>query len=450
MARAYNTFTVGDLIRLKGSFMVKGKTDQQVKEVLKQLEYIEKLGATNPAMYGLNYLNTFCKDADKDLPLLKEKEINKAIYEHFSSLHEGLKEFQEKSFKKLEQETIGIKEDLLNHEKIEIDSKIEKIDKEIKKLDGNLESYRRNFDDCEARILTNTRSLEELETKKRHLDEDMKLLEPSIVTEIKKIIKEGTWGYLGFDIAKKEFKFYLTKDAICTYVNPSAGVNKSLNLGRFLLLVSTIGSLRVERLWDTVNDTTFHPHIRETSICWGNKKQVVESNHTTGRIFNNVLILNQLILEYCPDNPFRTFDKFSSFSRFKNLKFLLDNVPKDIAETILGEEINVIDTHLTNIPTIDLKGNFIIGANFKDLVMHNDRLAIVISTLEEECNISYISELETKEATVYYIDLQIPDLSEDLLKLLVKKGIINEQEKKTYEKDREGAINLEPVEDIPF
>lgn len=458
MSKEYNAYTLGDIIRLKGGFMVRNREPEVEEKVKGQLEYLHKLATTKPEIYGMRYLKHFCYHENKDTPILETKDLNKAIFEFEQRLKPTSVDI-EQVYTKLEEATSGIKTQLFEQEKLTLENAVKELDKAIEINGQKQAKAKQKVLTLERNMFTYVRELDEKQVRLDNIKKDINLGEPGIINEIKKIINEGTWRFYKF--FEDEFFFYSSKDVILRYSNPAANINRAINMGKFKLTIDLNGGFYVfplygNRFREEDYEGHYHPHVSDSGeLCWGNKFDEIKDNRVRGEVYNNVMLLNQLLAVYHPGGPYWKFESAEKKEQYYTLDFVLDeNLPKEDIKAIIGDDRDLIDFELSGLKHIEPPvGLHMTGALKGDLLLSVGKLFVVTNPVDEtHCDVKLISEIKDEERKgVRTPDYKFPDLDENHLQILIEKGYINEDDIRRYKEGRDQLQELfRKGDDIPF
>jgi hypothetical protein len=137
--------------------------------------------------------------------------------------------------------------------------------------------------------------------------------------EIEKISKNQFWQFEKLVGDQDSPILYLQTSAECVVRHR----NDSLNFGKFRAKISLADpSIRVLPLSNNLhcNFRYYHPHVSgDGAVCWGNASGTVNDNLVDGKVSDVVQLLQSLLMYYNADNPYESFESFSSRgSRLRN------------------------------------------------------------------------------------------------------------------------------------
>lgn len=126
-----------------------------------------------------------------------------------------------------------------------------------------------------------------------------------IANEVRRLLTEGFWKFESY--TDGWLKLSTINDIVMSEINPSAGINRRVNMGKF------IGALRVKdaamRVWKFRNNvltkggSNYHPYVNyEGFICWGNAEATASRLLATGQVYEAYMLLGSLLGTYSPDS----------------------------------------------------------------------------------------------------------------------------------------------------
>lgn len=161
-----------------------------------------------------------------------------------------------------------------------------------------------------------------------------------IADELKELLTQGFWGFNQYNpagIVRLETK----NDIVMTEVNEKAGINRRINLGKFL------GELDVKRMKlrllpykDNIvlNSRRYHPYVdRDGEICWGNAATTASKMLTNGKVHSIYNLLSALLVTYDPTST--PWEHLAAFDRPINRKDIA--TPGETHEESGGEECEI-------------------------------------------------------------------------------------------------------------
>lgn len=313
VARPYEAYSISDLLRLKLSFMRKYAEPEKITE---QLEYVKALAQQNTLISNASYLSLLTVDKDRNNPILDKGEINKAIYQYL----EQFKITDEDLNKQVALLEAGLDDvnQAVPEQSNTLEDDIEDTSNNINGCLRDIASYERDILSFQNNLNSYNKTMDRLELELDQMNaQDNIAVEYWVVTEIRKVIAAGDWLFTGFHQGK--FHLISASDIICRHYLPAAGIDKSLDFGRFALSISMVGELSCRVLTNGIKlgdqrrdpfDNPEHPHISRGSICWGNMRTAIGNMRTNRQILAQVNILNQLLREYSANAPYRKFGSF--------------------------------------------------------------------------------------------------------------------------------------------
>jgi len=357
-SRTHASFTVFDLIRLKGGFMVRVGDNSELRDQIRtQLEYLGMLARSNRAIGHMLYLENFCLDGQKTSPLLDNGNLNKIAFEYVNrnkmdhTLNQAniIDSFGGQAAKRL----LDQQEKRLNRA---IEWETRASERHLASYAAKLQDAGGHYGEYESALATRINLLEQLDALEENNDGDGD--EPKIVGELRKIASSGSW--ILFYIDDDGFAdFYSAADIICSHTNPAAGVNMSVNMGRYTVRVNLSHSKisLVGKLYNNIGissrsfGSVIHPHSTTRSICWGSARQDVEQAALDGNLVRQFNLLDELLACYSPSNPYaalRTFNRHRANRMCTELNY--DEYPQWMLQDILGDKYDEqkwIDLHET-------------------------------------------------------------------------------------------------------
>jgi len=307
VARAYSAYTVGDIIRLNIGFMRKYENPDAVRD---QIKYVSLLAHANPYILNASYLALLCEDGDKNRPILDKSLINKTIFEYMQQFKSENVDDQLQLIDSIVSEYTS---NYPTSNTDDLSDRVRRLERNVADRISGLESYQVTNNGWLDDNSDNTREIEEIEEQIERQNNAPISKEHWVLSEARKIVAQGDWKLV--DNKNDKLYFVSSSDIYCRNFSPAAGIDKTLNFGKFLLTVDNKGRLRSYGLQDTIElqqRGPEHPHISGGSICWGNMRDDVDNLRVNRNIISAVQIFNQLLRDYSPTAPYR---RFSSFSR---------------------------------------------------------------------------------------------------------------------------------------
>jgi hypothetical protein len=149
---------------------------------------------------------------------------------------------------------------------------------------------------------------------RKHTVEQLKLsgaYDDSIYNAVVDILRNSFWQFITIDGPNAVFA--TTQPVIQKYVNPSANINISVNLGVIVAKIDlTEKSIRCERglsclsiISSSSRASYFHPHISSTGdICWGDASSDASNYLVNNNFYELFTLLQALLITYEPSNPY--------------------------------------------------------------------------------------------------------------------------------------------------
>jgi len=340
VSRAHASYTVFDLKRLKGGFMMRGENTSEEREVIRtQISYLAMLASSNRAIGHMLYIEHFCEAHNKHRPILDNSMLNKIAFEWVNRNKRDLS-LQQKDLINTFGATAAA--DLISRERGRIEDSVSNHMEEAKDFQIRHEDYLRNADSIyrkyEQALLKRCEALEKLDNMDEGGDE------PAIIEELRKVTSLGSWVL--YNISGSVAYFYSAADITCSYVNPAANVDMSVNMGRYTAMVNLTNNKlhSITDLYDNIciNSRHYayviHPHATSSSICWGSARGTVQQLALECNLVRQFTLLDELLACYSPSNPYATL---RSFSRNRNNRINNDldyeEFPQWMLQDILGD-----------------------------------------------------------------------------------------------------------------
>lgn len=132
------------------------------------------------------------------------------------------------------------------------------------------------------------------------------------VGQIKQIVDDSFWSYHKFQDGALIFR--TRDDIIVREVNKKANINLEVNLGkmeaRFDVANCEMSVHKFENnVFDPYDHQLIHPHACD-EVCWGSAAETAEEMSLALDLVNLMRLLANLLMDYCPDNPFATLHSF--------------------------------------------------------------------------------------------------------------------------------------------
>lgn len=132
------------------------------------------------------------------------------------------------------------------------------------------------------------------------------------VNQVAKMMTDKFWEFHSFDGVS--LTFTTRNDVILKDVNPAAGVNLRVNMGKLKAVVpiKQIYETRVHRFLNNLDyNGYYHPHIKGIQagtvagvICWGNAQESARIASTQWELVSFMQLLGSLISSYSKENPY--------------------------------------------------------------------------------------------------------------------------------------------------
>lgn len=175
----------------------------------------------------------------------------------------------------------------------------------------------------EARLTSLTNEFNTAMTNLRTVNDKIKrmagpVIDTRFVSEIEKTVDDGFWKWNGFNRNGTKLVFISASDIIVGYKNKAAGIDLTVNFGKFKIKLDP-GSLFPEVTPGDnafrLNDSTgyFHPHVSNGArghICWGNLGSALTTAQGNVEISKVMSLCQQLLLSYNSGNPYVSLERF--------------------------------------------------------------------------------------------------------------------------------------------
>ena len=141
---------------------------------------------------------------------------------------------------------------------------------------------------------------------------------PNIAEQVQTINEGSFWEYDGMEPgANLAIAMKTRNDVVCTHKNPSAGIDISVNLGKFRATFD-MGSvnLLVFGCGDNVAVGGYnHPHISYNGrVCWGNGQEAANKATANMQLVQLFTLLSSVLVNYNSGNPYRSLEDFRGAS----------------------------------------------------------------------------------------------------------------------------------------
>lgn len=341
MSRAYESYTLADVNRLKGGFMKRTVDKDKLPIVLDRVTYLIEMARSNPQLLNAPFIDTFMEN--QETPVVDIPELNKRAFEFLEN------------FKTDNTEEIAILDaNSADYTKNFAEGDLSNLKEDISRQSRYMRQTDEKITRLEDDIAFHYRSMLDYSTKRDELEERLRQLEEAptaehwIFTEARKIVADGKWKLYLVD--GQYLRFVSRGRIICRYYNPAAGIDKSLDMGYFELKIDKTGKMSCYGAHDYIEHNSRdwqgceHPHVNRGSICWGNMGTRVADNRAKRDLLSNVRLLDQLLVTYSADNP---YVKFGTFQRNKNNRNEADSTFTLLRKALGLPSIhqNIIDTY---------------------------------------------------------------------------------------------------------
>lgn len=144
--------------------------------------------------------------------------------------------------------------------------------------------------------------------------------EAPILDEIMAILRDTFWEFHDFD--GRCISFLTRTDVVLTEINPAAGLNIRLNMGKFraALPLDNPGDLRVfPHSGNTLVNRYPHPHVGQDGwLCWGNASAQSANFAAAGQLSQLMRLLSSLLTSYSAEAPFVSLVRFQEAQGVSN------------------------------------------------------------------------------------------------------------------------------------
>lgn len=259
------------------------------------INYIEQLASsTGINIDDWNIMEVFGTGTGNNL-VTDKRAINRILFDRFKSKNVEEKSASNTTIAQEAQDAINkIAENILNERK--------------RRLSDDLASILNNVQERYNRYL---RALTDANSKRLELLALTSGAGPDISKEIEIICATDFWN---FESANNRYICFVTaQDVVNTFKKPSAGVDISVNLGKFRAKYCVEGGyIKVEPAGNNVWCREYtHPHISsEGGICWGNAGSTANSMLTSFKIADAYNLLASLLVTYSNENPYAELGSF--------------------------------------------------------------------------------------------------------------------------------------------
>lgn len=321
--------------------MRRGRNEEELRAVLSQMEYILELAHQIPQVHHASYLETFCSDNSTKLPTIDRKEINRAVFqlvERAQACQAVSAQTQVQAWQEAVSEHGDMSDKLTNGlvqtlERRLADS-VHAIDRAYRDAEIHQEGLQEAYQRLRDYNLEHDALTERLEQAQANAG-----TQGIVEREIEKVLATGDWKF--WKTAENKVYIYQAQDTIVRHYNAAAGVDQTVNFGRFALCWRLAeGRVSSHSFFRNVQYQGYiHPHVG-SGICWGNKSAYVAEALSENRFADVARTFAELVHTYCPDNPYRTFNCF--YRARKNLTNTEDVIvdssyPDRVKDDLLGD-----------------------------------------------------------------------------------------------------------------
>lgn len=150
--------------------------------------------------------------------------------------------------------------------------------------------------------------------KASKLDKQITVLEgrrTNYASQINELLKENFWEFYG--LTGSSIELVTRTDVTIRYRNPAAGINYTVNMGRYLAALDLSGNyITVHPFKNNIMvDRYPHPHVSgSTNVCWGNASSTVAQCLSKGDIGTVFRLLASILTGYNDGNPYVNIEQF--------------------------------------------------------------------------------------------------------------------------------------------
>ena len=141
---------------------------------------------------------------------------------------------------------------------------------------------------------------------------------PNIAEQIQTINEGSFWEYESQEDGDGLTIHMKTRnDVVCTHRNPSAGIDISVNLGKFKASFSMQNAnLLVFGCGDNVETGGYkHPHLSYNGrVCWGNGQETANKACANMQLVQLFTLLSSVLVNYNSGNPYRSLEELQTAS----------------------------------------------------------------------------------------------------------------------------------------
>jgi len=306
MAKAYKDYTVGDMRRLRLSFLVNGKSHEDADENRARFAHLLAVsGGAGIPIDGMT-MGMFLSP-DSVTTMLPPSGINRVIFEIVRPQYEAkateggygielvktdLKDISAGMFKN----TGGRRNRIVR----QIDSKL-----------NDISSYQRYLSEAMVRLREYRQELAAIDLMTASGISESRALE-----QMQAILSNPFWAYLGLVSSSDGgvLWFNTTKAIVLRYNNPATGVNAVANLGAFIVKLDMANcKVNVFTFRGNVRpdgNSFIHPHMRDANVCYGDMQEAVSSAWGIGDIAKVMEITHAVLTAYNHDSTYRDLVEF--------------------------------------------------------------------------------------------------------------------------------------------
>ncbi len=133
---------------------------------------------------------------------------------------------------------------------------------------------------------------------------------PNYALEIEQVCAAGFWKFVLVD--DNGVLMETANDIILVHIDPSHGVKRSVNLGRFSANYNcVIGTVYARGVGNNVEHAGYiHPHISNRTICFGELQNASHDYIASGNLTKTFEIIQKAITSYNDDSAYRALHQF--------------------------------------------------------------------------------------------------------------------------------------------
>jgi hypothetical protein len=139
-------------------------------------------------------------------------------------------------------------------------------------------------------------------------------IESNIEAQVQQIHSSSFWEFLELRDGHM-LRFKTRQDVFMTHKNPAAGVDITLNFGKFIAQFDL--DRFIIKVYECERNITvsgyYHPHIASSgNVCWGDAGAQVTSHLATHKIVEVMTLLATILTSYNSENPYQANEGFQT------------------------------------------------------------------------------------------------------------------------------------------